>query len=60
MQRNDLAERNKTLVKEIATNKDNITQLNWQLSQAMQDDEAEHFKSVGLQENSTSNFASNE
>jgi hypothetical protein len=50
MQRNDLAERNKTLVKEIATNTDTINQLEWQLRQALQDGEAEHFNSVGLQE----------
>ena len=50
MQRNDLAERNKMLIKEIATNTDTINQLEWQLRQALQDGEAEHFNSVGLQE----------
>ena len=35
MQRNDLAERNKTLVKEIATITDTIKQLEWQLRQAL-------------------------
>jgi len=32
MQRNDLAERNKTLTRETTLNKDTINQLNWQLS----------------------------
>jgi hypothetical protein len=63
MQQNDLAERNKTLVKEIATNTDTINQLEWQLHQALQDGEAEHFNSVGLQEDlidSRSNLESTE
>ena len=47
-QRNDLAERNKTLVKEIATNKATISQLEWHLKQAVQDGEAEHFKKTWI------------